>query len=68
MSSRFTALIKTLPIDGLCALVAVVLDVLLLLLVQPFFGAFQLLDLILESSALRLQAGQLLLLLNYLSP
>jgi hypothetical protein len=47
--------------------VAVVLDVLLLLLVQPLLGVLQLLDLILESSALRLQAGQLLLLLNYLS-
>jgi hypothetical protein len=58
---------RNLPIDGLCALVAVVLDVLLLLLVQPLLGVLQLLDLILESSALRLQAGQLLLLLNYLS-
>jgi hypothetical protein len=48
--------------------VAVVLDVLLLLLVQLFLGTLQLLDLILESPALSLQAGQLLLLLNYLSP
>ena len=59
---------RNVPIDGLCALVAVVLDVLLLLLVQPFLGTLQLLDLILESPALSLQAGQLLLLLNYLSP